>query len=183
MSDLRPRDPMLPEYDGRAINIPAQNGGAFAEPLKSRGCRVLSLAAIAQIDMQEALDATVLNRELFELAKDDAEIWDRENAAAGGNEHRIIHRAFELLGESPKGRQVAVVHPDGSGWNAGIEHDYAIVEYPTGGTVGVHFVLCTAVKNVTAGVAQWGFKLLYDPWDGDDYIKGNASRVLCYRVS
>ena len=152
------------------MRIPKQNGGEYEEPWASYGCRALCLAAIAQVHVGRTIHPRTLQQALDELSVDDS-VVDGETAATGRNEHEIIRRAFELVGSTKRGRQVGVRNADGSGWQAEAEHDYQIVQFPTSGSVGTHFVLCDNESRV-----------LYDPWEGDDLITGEPRRWLLYRV-
>ena len=152
------------------VDIPKQNGGDYDEPWHTYGCRALTLAAIAQIDAERVIPPRKLQQALDDLSVDGS-IVNGETAETGLNEHEIIRRAFELTGSTKTGRQVGVRNADGSGWQADAEHDYQIVQFPTSGSVGTHFVLC---DNDSRGI--------YDPWQGDDLISGKAERWLLYRV-
>lgn len=170
IDEVRERWLPRPAPESDRLEIEPQND-RYSEPWHTRGCRALCLAAIAQIDTGYVIPSDKLEDMLLDMCLNER-IVSCYNAATGIDEHQIINEAFALAKHPERSsRQVGVIRANGSDWNGDADHDYQIVQYPTSGEVGTHFVLCDADQH-----------LLYDPWFGDDLITGPATAWLFYKV-
>lgn len=166
------REEYLPEPapERYRLEIEPQND-SYSEPWFTNGCRALDLAAIAQLHVGQALPYNTVEKMLKKLSRD-LQVVNPDTARTGKEEHVIINATFDLLdAKDMRGRQVKVVGPDKEGWNSDKDFDYALLEFPTNGSVGTHYVVCD--KEL---------RLLYDSWKGNDLIVGPWRKLLGYRV-
>jgi len=171
LRDQAERERRQAARESKRLDIPKQNGGDYEEPWHSKGCRALSLAAIAQVHTGVVLSASDVQA-MFKRLSADPLVVRPDNAETGTREHHIINEAFVQCGyPNLRARQVGVRNQRGQGWQADAPHDYVIPEWPTSGTVGTHYTLEDAEGNE-----------LYDSWDGDDLITGEPHSRLLYRV-
>lgn len=149
--------------------IIAQTDYAMPRAIQLYGCRFMSLIAIPQFVVGDALTVEQI-LEIAAIGKSIPTVIKNANFEMGRDEHEVISLAFQLLGAKRAGRQV--------GWDAEhidtVQWEYMIREWSTA-TRWRHFDL-----------ADRRGRELYDPYDRRtaDYSlrKIEITRKLLYRT-